>query len=113
MGARGGTEMAAAVSQPVATLDLVRSISSRTRAVVLLQVFALTLFVIPSDTVIKTIGAGGYPAALVGMFAFAAYLTVTLLGLHNPLGQRHPIRAVLCLLWLSVLASYVLMDRTS
>jgi O-antigen ligase len=105
--------MAAAVSQPVGTLDLARSISSRTRAVILLQGFALTLFVIPSDTVIKAIGAGGYAAALIGMFAFAAYLTVTLLGLHNPLAQRHPIRAVLCLLWLSVLASYVLMDRTA
>ena len=45
------------------------------------------------------------------MFAFAVFLTVSLLGLHNPLAQRHPIRAVLCLLWLSVLASYVLMDR--
>jgi hypothetical protein len=105
--------MAAAISHPVATLDLVRSISSRTRAVLLLQAFALTLFVIPSDTVIMAIGAGGYPAALIGLFAFAAYLTVTLLGLHNPLRQRHPIRAVLCLLWLSVLASYVLMDRSA
>ena len=73
----------------------------------------MTLFVIPSDTVIKPIGAGGYLAALVGMFAFAAFLTVTLLGLHNPLRQRHPIRAALCLLWLSVLASYVLMDRNA
>jgi hypothetical protein len=103
--------MATAISHPVATLDLVRSISSRTRAVLVLQVFALTLFVFPSDTVVKVIGAGGYPAALVGMFAFAAFLAVSLLGFHHPLEQRHPIRAVLCLLWLSVLASYVLMDR--
>ena len=91
--------MATAVSHPVATLDLVRSVSSRTRAVLLLQVFALTLFVFPSDTVVKVIGAGGYVAALVGMFAFAAYLAVSLLGFHNPLEQRHPIRIVLCLLW--------------
>ena len=103
--------MATAVSHPVATLNLVRSVSSRTRAVLLLQAFALTLFVFPSDTVVKVIGAGGYVAALVGMFAFAAYLAVSLLGFHNPLQQRHPIRIVLCLLWLSVLASYVLMDR--
>ena len=68
---------------------------------------------IPSDTVVKPIGAGGYLAALIGMFAFAAFLAVTLLGLHNPLRQRHPIRTVLCLLWLSVLASYVLMDRNA
>jgi hypothetical protein len=103
--------MATAVSHPVATLNLVRSVSSRTRAVLLLQAFALTLFVFPSDTVVKVIGAGGYVAALVGMFAFAAYLAVSLLGFHNPLQQRHPIRIVLCLLWLSVLASYLLMDR--
>ena len=103
--------MATAVSHPVASLNLVRSVSSRTRAVLLLQAFALTLFVFPSDTVVKVIGAGGYVAALVGMFAFAAYLAVSLLGFHNPLQQRHPIRIVLCLLWLSVLVSYVLMDR--
>ena len=96
--------MATAVSSPVGTLDIVRSMSSRSRAVLLLQVFAVTLFVVPSDTVIKPIGAGGYLAALVGMFGFAAFLTVTLLGLHNPLRQRHPIRGALCLLWLSVLA---------
>jgi hypothetical protein len=69
--------------------------------------------VIPSDTVIRAIGAGGYPAALVGMFMFAVLIAATLLGLHHPLLYRHPIRAVLCLVWLSVLASYVLMDRST
>jgi O-Antigen ligase len=103
--------MGAAVAEPGITLQAVRSISTTARAVLLLQVFAVALFVIPSDTVIKAIGAGGYPAALVGMFGFGAFLTVTLLGFHNPLEHRHPIRVVLCLLWLSVLASYVLMDR--
>lgn len=104
--------MTAAVTHPGGTVDLVRSMSSRSRAVLLLQVFAVTLFVIPSDTVIRVIGAGGYAAALIGMFAFSVFLTVSLLGLHNPLAQRHPIRAVLCLFWLSALASYVLMDRS-
>ena len=105
--------MAAVLSRPVATVDLVGSMSLRSRAVILLQVFAAALFVIPSDAVIKVIGAGGYAAALVGMFGFAAFLTVSLLGLHSPLAHRHPIRAVLCLLWLSVLISYVLMDRNT
>jgi cell division protein FtsW (lipid II flippase) len=77
----------------------------------MLQLFALTVMVIPSDAVIKAIGAEGYAAALIGMFAFAAFLAATLLGLHDPLQHRHPIRGVICLLWLSVLASYVLMDR--
>jgi O-Antigen ligase len=115
--ARGQADMAAAIAQspaiaqPPATLELVRSMSSRSRAVHLLQVFALTLFVIPSDTVISAIGAEGYAAGLIGMFGFAAFLSMSLLGLHNPLARRHPIRAALCLLWLSVLTSYVLMDR--
>jgi hypothetical protein len=34
-----------------------------------------------------------------------------LLGLHDPLAHRHPVRAVLLAVWLSALASYVLMDR--
>ena len=104
--------MAAAISRPRGDPDRARSTSSRSRAVILLQVFAVALFVIPSDTVLKPIGAGGYAAALIGMFGFAVFLSVCLLGFHNPLARRHPIRAVLCLLWLSVLASYVLMDRT-
>jgi hypothetical protein len=77
----------------------------------MLQLFALTAMVIPSDTVLQAIGAQGYVAALVGMFAFAAFVVATLLGLHNPLRHRHPVRAALCLLWLSVLISYVVMDR--
>jgi cell division protein FtsW (lipid II flippase) len=77
----------------------------------MLQLFALTVMVIPSDTVIRAIGAEGYVAALVGMFAFAAFLAATLLGLHDPLRHRHPVRGGLCLLWLSVLVSYILMDR--
>ena len=104
--------MRGALSQPHPTLELPRQIASRSHAVPLLQLFALTLMVIPSDTVIRAIGAGGYPAGLIGMFAFAAFLAATLLGLHNPLRQRNPIRLVLCLLWLSALASYVLMSRS-
>ena len=84
---------------------------ARSHAVPILQLFALTVMVIPSDAVIRAIGANGYPAALVGMFAFAAFLAATLLGLHDPLRHRHPIRTVVCLLWVAVLASYVLMDR--
>jgi hypothetical protein len=67
--------------------------------------------VIPSDAVINAIGAEGYAAALVGMFAFAAFVAATVLGLHNPLRNRHPVRAALLTLWLSVLLSYVLMHR--
>ena len=87
-----------------------RQIPSRSHAVPMLQLFALTVMVIPSDTVIKAVGAQGYAAGLVGMFAFGAFVAATLLGMHNPMSHRHPVRSALCLLWLSVLVSYVVMD---
>jgi O-Antigen ligase len=77
----------------------------------MLQIFALTVMVIPADAVIRAIGAEGYAAGLVGMFAFVAFVAATLLGLHNPLRHRHPVRAATCTLWLSVLLSYILMHR--
>ena len=85
--------------------------ASQGHAVRMLQVFAVTLMVFPSDTVIKAIGAGGYVAALVAYLMFLAYIAVTLFGLHNPLDYRYPIRIALCVLWLVALASYSLMDR--
>jgi hypothetical protein len=47
---------------------------------------------------------------MVGLFAFVAVTAATLLGLHNPLRDRHPVRAML---WLGALTSYVLMDRST
>jgi hypothetical protein len=79
--------------------------------VLLLQVFVLAVMVFPSDTVIGPIGAAGYPASLVGVLVFLVFMATVLLGFHEPTRHRHPVQAVLCVLWLSVLASYVLMDR--
>jgi hypothetical protein len=103
--------MGAAVSRVGLSIGRARHVPARSHAVLILQLFALTIMVIPADTVIKAIGAQGYAAALVGMFAFAAFLAATLFGLHDPLRNRHPVRAAICILWLSVLASYILMDR--
>jgi O-antigen ligase len=90
---------------------LAQPIAVRNHAVPLLQTFAVALMVFPSDLVIKTIGAGGYPAALVAYFAFLAWVAATLFGLHNPLDYRYPVRIALCALWLASLASYALMNR--
>ena len=98
-------------SRPGAALGLAGRLSPRSHAVLMLQLFALTVMVFPSDAVIRAIGASAYLAGLIGMFVFAVFLTASLFGLHNPLERRHPIRGLLCLLWLSALASYVLMDR--
>jgi len=87
------------------------ALSARSQAVPILQLFAVAALVIPSNSVFRPIGAQGYPAALIGMFAFGALVAAIVLGLHDPLRNRHPVRAALCVLWISVLASYVLMDR--
>jgi O-Antigen ligase len=101
------------MSWPQTIIEWARRLPSRSHAVPILQLFALSVMVFPSDTVIQAIGAQGYAAALVGIFAFAAFLAAILLGLHDPLRHRHPIRSVLCVFWLSVLASYVAMDRST
>jgi len=103
----------AAISRAGLGIDRVRDFPARSQAVPVLQLFALAVMVIPSDTVIRPIGAQGYPAALIGMFAFAAFAAATLLGLHDAVRNRHPIRAALCAIWLSALASYILMDRAA
>jgi O-Antigen ligase len=104
--------MPASIAQSGLNIHAARHIASRSHAVPMLQLFALAVMVIPSDAVIEAIGAEGYAAALVGMFAFAAFMAAILLGLHDPSRHRHPIRGVLCVFWLSVLLSYVLMDRS-
>lgn len=80
-------------------------------ASLLLQVFALTVMIFPSDTVLKAIGGAGYVAAMVAYGAFLAWVAATLFGIHNPLDYRYPARISLCTLWLVSLASYALMDR--
>jgi hypothetical protein len=105
--------MQASVSRPGWSIDRARRVATRSHAVPVLQLFALAVMVIPSDTVIHAIGAEGYVAALVGWFALAAFIAATLLELHDPARHRHPIRGVLSVFWISVLVSYVVMDRST
>jgi O-antigen ligase len=87
-------------------------VTMRSHAVPLLQLFVVTLFVFPSDAVLKAVGGGGYVAALVAYCLFLGWAATTLFGTHNPLDQRYPVRIALCTLWLVSLASYVLMNRS-
>lgn len=75
----------------------------------LLQVFAVLLMVVPSDSVVLAVGAAGFAAGLVGMAGFAAYWACVLLGLHDPRPMRTPVRSCLWLLWAVSLASYASM----
>jgi hypothetical protein len=98
----------AAISSSRTTAE---AMSLRSDGVVLLQVFALAVMVFPSDSVLPAVGAAGYPASLIGLFIFAVFSVSVLLGFHNPTRHAHPIQGVLCVIWLSVLASYIVMDR--
>jgi O-Antigen ligase len=107
--------MEAIASPQVRVLDDYR-IASGTKlsdAVPLLRAFALAVMLVPSNTVISAIGAPGYPGSLIGVFVFGVYSASVLFGIHNPTRTKHPIQWVVLLLWLSVLASYVLMDRAA
>jgi hypothetical protein len=80
-------------------------------AVRLLQFFGFSIMAFPTDSVIKAVGAGGYAAALFAYVMFFSYLAAVLYGLHNPLNYRSPVRIALCVLWLSSLTSFALIDR--
>lgn len=87
-------------------------ITARSQAVPLLQIFAVTLMIFPSNYVVKAIGAGGYVTALIAYVMLLALVAATLFGLHNPFAYHYPVRVALCALWVVSLVSYVLMDRT-
>ena len=69
--------------------------------------------VFPSDYAVKVIGADGYAAALVSYAMLALWFAGTLLGHHDGLARRYPVRVTLACMWAVTIASYVLMNRTS
>lgn len=71
-----------------------------------LQIFCFLLFVFPSDSVIIAIGASGFPAGLVAIGIFLAWLMSILFGLHDPRGKRSPTRSMFTLWWFACIASY-------
>jgi O-antigen ligase len=93
---------------PAGDLALIRPSGSR-QASFLLQTFVVTVFLLPSDTVIRVIGAQGYVASLVSMAIFFGWILTAIFGFHDPLHTRYPVRGALGLLWFSSLLSYAAM----
>lgn len=91
---------------------VVRPRGSR-QAAFMLQVFVLAAFVFPSDTVIRVVGAQGYLASLIALLLFLAWAVTALLGLHDPVHTRYPVRGALGLLWICTLLSYTAMPLFS
>jgi O-antigen ligase len=90
----------------------VRPAGSR-QAARMLQVFIVCFFVLPTDTVLRVIGAQGYVAGLVSMAIFLAWVLTAVFGFHDPVHTRHPTRGALGLLWISTLLSYAAMPYFS
>jgi O-antigen ligase len=93
------------------SIPLDRQAAAPSHAVRLLQVFAITLMLLPADYVIKAIGADGYAAALVSYVLLLLWLAATLFGEHNPFARRYPVRITLAALWVVSLLSYLMMNR--
>jgi O-antigen ligase len=106
-----GSAIALARSDPARPVAARPGRARRSHAVVLLQIFAVTLMVFPSDTVIKAVGGAGYVAALVSYVIFLCWAVATMFGLHNPLKHRSPVRIALCVFWLATLASYIVANQ--
>ncbi|PYC74092.1 polymerase [Micromonospora arborensis] len=90
------------------TRRVVRPQGSR-QAAFMLQLFILSAFIFPSDTVIRIVGAQGYLASLVSLVLFLAWAVTALLGLHDPVHTRYPVRGALAVLWICALLSYAAM----
>jgi hypothetical protein len=79
------------------------------QAAFVLQVFIVAAFLLPSDTVIRVIGAQGYVASLLAMTLFLAWVATAIFGFHDPLHTRYPVRGALGMLWIASLLSYAVM----
>ena len=95
-----------------AEIPLLRAAEKPSHAVRMVQVFSIALMVLPGDFVVHMVGAGGYAAALISYFMFMAWVAGTLFGHHNPFAYRYPVRITLAWMWITSLASYILMNRT-
>jgi O-antigen ligase len=84
--------------------------TSRSHAVVVVQVFVIALMVFPSYMIIKAIGGDGYPAILIGYVMLLAWSAATLFGFHNPLNHRYPVRIALWTLWIVSIISYIFIN---
>lgn len=80
---------------------------SRNGALVVLQVYVISLLALPSNATFRVIGASGFPAGLVGMAAAGLYMCWVAFGLHEPRKERYPTKVAFLAVWLTSLASYV------
>lgn len=67
----------------------------------------MALFAIPSDSVIRVIGAMGFPGGLAAMTLFGAWVVLTVTRIHHPAAHRNPTTSLLVVFTVSTLVAYV------
>jgi O-antigen ligase len=110
MGQTLSIPMARSAQQRTVSRRAHRVRAPRSHPILILQIFAITVMVLPGDYVFRPVGAAGFPAGIVGMFAFLLWAAATVWGLHDPQRRRHPVRGAFCAFWMINLVSYVLMS---
>ncbi|MGY1831480.1 O-antigen ligase family protein [Geodermatophilus sp. SYSU D01180] len=78
------------------------------QATLLLGAYAVTLFVFPSDLVLRIVGGQGYVAGLIALALFLLWVASTLMGAHDPLQVRHPTRGAIAYFTLTGLVCWSL-----
>lgn len=77
------------------------------RRPLLLRMIAFCIFAVPSNMVIAPVGAAGTVPLMLATGLFVLWVASSLLGLHDPVGARHPGRVGIALLLVATSASYV------
>jgi O-antigen ligase len=95
----------------LASTAVARRAQQSNAVVLILQLFVLSLLVVPSDAVIRAIGASGYLASLFALLAAGVWLVGQVLGRGPQLERNRSIRYVLLGLWFATLVSYGLATR--
>lgn len=67
----------------------------------------VALFAIPSDSVIRVIGAMGFPGGLAAMTLFGVWVMLTVTRIHHPAAHRNPTTSILVVFTISTLVAYV------
>lgn len=75
----------------------------------LLRALVVAVFVFPADMVVGPIGAVGHVGMLVALVLAVLWIAAGVLGLHDPIPYRNPVRLALGVLWLVTVVCYVTM----
>lgn len=91
----------------ITSTDADSAVRRRRNVPLLLRIIAFSAFAIPSTMVLTPVGAAGTVPLMLATGLFVLWAASFLLGLHDPIPQRHPGRIGLALLLLATSVSYV------